>query len=233
MPSIPHSQLEPPQDNPQERESALIARILAGETNLFHDLIRPYERRVFVTALAMLRDPAEAEDVVQETMLKAYRNLQSFRGEAKFSTWLTVIAQNEGRAKLRKASQHVMVSIDAATEEEDGHCHHFQLKDWREIPSEALERKDISALLQTAVLELPEIYRTVFMLRDVEEVSMEEAARVLCVTVGTAKVRLHRARLLLQKRLAPTLQKAMPLQKPLPAKKGLRVARSLAGRKTR
>lgn len=218
-------------DAQQEAEAALIARILAGEKNLFHDLIRPYERRVFVTALSMLRDPVEAEDVVQETMLKAYRNLQTFRGEAKFSTWLTVIAQNEGRARLRKSSQQVMVSIDEDTEGEDGHCQPFQLKDWREIPSEILERKDISALLQAAVLELPEIYRAVFLLRDVEETDMEETARLLSVTVGTAKVRLHRARLMLQKRLAPTLQRAMPLQRPLPAKKGLRDG-GLSGRET-
>ena len=214
-------------DSRQLEEAALIARILAGETNLFHDLIRPYERRIYVAALSILRDPVEAEDAVQETMLKAYRNLHTFRGEAKFSTWLTVIAQNEGRARLRVSTRHVMVSIDEDREEEDGHCHPFQLKDWREIPSEALERKDISALLQAAVLELPEIYRTVFMLRDVEELSMEETARVLDVTIGTAKVRLHRARMLLQKRLAPELQKTQPAKKRLRIFRGFQRGRTV------
>ncbi|HUZ04970.1 MAG TPA: sigma-70 family RNA polymerase sigma factor [Acidobacteriaceae bacterium] len=200
----------------QEEESSLIARILAGEKNLFHDLIRPYERRMYLTVFSILRDPAEAEDAVQETMLKAYRNLQSFRGESKFSSWLTSIALNEARGRLRKPGRAMTISIDEDKEGEDGHCHPFQLRDWREIPSEALERKDIAKLLETAVQELPEIYRTVFVLRDMEEASIEETARLLGLQTSAVKVRLHRARILLQNRLAPALQMA------LPAKKGIR-----------
>ena len=200
----------------QEEESSLIARILAGEKNLFHDLIRPYERRMYLTVFSILRDPAEAEDAVQETMLKAYRNLQSFRGESKFSSWLTSIALNEARGRLRKPGRATTISIDEENEGDDGHCHPFQLRDWREIPSEALERKDIAKLLETAVQELPEIYRTVFVLRDIEEASIEETARLLGLQASAVKVRLHRARIMLQKRLAPTLQMAVP------AKQGIR-----------
>ena len=191
-------------------EVALIALILSGEKNLFHDLIRPYERRIFLTALAILRNAEEAEDAVQETMLKAYRNLQSFRGEAKFSTWLTSIALNEARGRLRKFERHATVSMDEGREEGDADCDPFLLRDWREIPSETLERKDVAELLQKAVEELPEIYRTVFVLRDMEEASIEETALALGLQAGAVKVRLHRARMMLQRRLAPALQMTVP-----------------------
>ena len=86
-----------------DSEKELIARILAGDSNLFHELIRPYEKMVFVTIFAMVRNEAEAEDGAQETMISAFRHLKSFRGESKFSTWLVTIAMNEGRRRLRKA----------------------------------------------------------------------------------------------------------------------------------
>ncbi len=197
-------------------ESALIARIIAGERNLFHDLIRPYERRVFLAAFAILRGTAEAEDAVQETMLKAYRNLKSFRGEARFSTWLTSIAINEARGRQRKLIGEATVSIDAENEQGNLLCDPYLLRDWRELPSEVLERADVARLLQAAVQQLPDIYRTVFVLRDMEEMSTEDAARVLGLQPGTVKVRLHRARMMLQRHLAPTLQ-ATP-----PPKRGIR-----------
>src|SRR5262249_6028420 len=97
---------------PQEME--WIARILNGERDLVHELIRPYERVVFLTAVSVLRDAAEAEDVAQEAMIKAYRNLGSFRGDAKFSTWLTTITLNEARSRLRKSARVKMESLDNA-----------------------------------------------------------------------------------------------------------------------
>ena len=191
-------------------ETALIARILAGEKSLFHDLIRPYERRMYVTAFSIVQNAGEAEDAVQETMLKAYRNLQSFRGEAKFSTWLTSIALNEARGRRRKSERHATVSIDEERGHDDVGSGPYVLRDWREIPSETLERKNVAALLRAAVEELPEIYRTVFVLRDMEEMSIEETARELGLQAGAVKVRLHRARMMLQKRLAPELQMTLP-----------------------
>lgn len=191
-------------------ETTLIARILAGEKNLFHDLIRPYERRMYMTAFSILQNAGEAEDAVQETMLKAYRNLQSFRGEAKFSTWLTSIALNEARGQRRKSERRATVSIDEERDQDNADCDPYLLRDWREIPSESLERKDIADRLQAAVQELPEIYRTVFVLRDMEETSIEETARVLGLQAGAVKVRLHRARMMLQKRLAQELEMTLP-----------------------
>ena len=101
-------------------EAALIARILAGETELFHDLIRPYERLVYVTIFAIEKNETEAEDGAQETIISAFRNLKSFRGEAKFSTWLVSIAMNEARKRLRKAKVAEEDSLDEPVEEGEG-----------------------------------------------------------------------------------------------------------------
>ena len=103
-----------------EQEKTLIARILAGETELFHELIRPYERMVYLTILTMVRNEAEAEDGAQEVMINAFRHLKSFRGDAKFSTWLVTIAMNEARQRLRKAKMAVQESLDGDLEGKEG-----------------------------------------------------------------------------------------------------------------
>jgi RNA polymerase sigma-70 factor (ECF subfamily) len=173
-------------------EAQMIASILAGNTHEFHSLIQPYERSVYSMALSMLQNEADAEDAAQEAFLKAFRNLDKFRGEAKFSTWLISITLN------------------------DGHVSPALLRDWREIPSEALERQEVRLLLQDAITGLPTIYREVFVLRDMECLSVNQSAEALGISVAAAKVRLHRARLMLQKRLAPELKRVMPKRRWLP-----------------
>ena len=190
-------------------EAQIIASILAGNTHEFHDLIRPYERGVYVMALSLLQNEADAEDAAQEAFLKAFRNLASFRGEAKFSTWLISIALNEARSRLRSQKNVKIESLDESPDGQD-HVSPALLRDWREIPSEALERKEIRLLLQHAVADLPSIYREVFLLRDVEELSVNESAEVLGITVASVKVRLHRARIMLQKKLVPQLKRFNP-----------------------
>jgi len=197
----------------QENEGKIIRRILAGEKELFHELIRPYERRVYLTLLSILRDEIEAEDGAQEAIISAYRNLASFRGEAKFSTWLTTIAINEGRKRLRKTKGKAEVSIDEQQESQEGDYTPAALTDWREIPLEALERKELREEIKKAIGELPEIYREVFMLRDIEELNGEETAAALGVGAGVVKVRLHRARMMLQKRLVPYLKTTVPARR--------------------
>ena len=186
-------------------EAALITRVLAGETELFHELIRPYERLVYVTLFAILKNEAEAEDGAQETMISAFRNLKGFRGEAKFSTWLVTIAMNEARKRLRKAKGAREDSLDDTAGEGEGKFTPAVLTDWREIPLEALERKELRGQLRDAVARLPEKYREVFVLRDIEELNQEETAVALGINVTLVKVRLHRARMMLQKQLAPYL----------------------------
>jgi RNA polymerase sigma-70 factor (ECF subfamily) len=196
-----------------KNEAGLIERILGGEKELFHELIRPYERMVYLTLFSMVRNEADAEDGAQEAVINAYRHLKSFRGDAKFSTWLTTIAINEGRKRLRKAKTAAEESIEDEAEGHVGDYTPTPLTDWREIPLEALEREEIREALRGAVAELPDIYRQVFTLRDLEELNVEETAQALGINANVVKVRLHRARILLQKRLVPFLRTTAPSRK--------------------
>jgi RNA polymerase sigma-70 factor (ECF subfamily) len=196
-------------------EAQMIASILAGDTQLYHQLVRPYERSVYMMALSYMKNEADAEDVAQEAFLKAFHHLATFRAEAKFSTWLIGIALNEARSRLRREASLRMESIDD-TQDEGGHTSPAILRDWREVPSEALERKEVRQMLQQAITNLPEIYREVFVLRDIEELNNVETAAALSITVGNVKVRLHRARLMLQKQLAPLLRNINPKRRWVP-----------------
>lgn len=184
----------------------MIAEILTGKNEVFHDLIRPYERSVYMMALSMLRNEAEAEDVAQETFIKAYRNLSRFRSESRFSTWLIAIALNEARARLRRKQPALTDSID----DTEGSVVPAQLTDWREIPSETLERQEVRSLIRRALDTLPLAYREVFVLRELEERNVAETAETLGITIASVKMRLHRARMMLQKQLAPQLISAAP-----------------------
>ena len=194
-------------------EAGLIARILAGEKELFHELIRPYERMVYMTVFAVVRNETDAEDGAQDAMVNAYRHLGKFRGEAKFSTWLATIAMNEGRQRLRKLKRAKEDSLDEPVQGEEQEITPAPLTDWREIPLEALERKELREALRTAVAELPGIYRQVFAFRDLDGMNVAETAAALGINQNMVKVRLHRARMMLQKRLVPFLKATAPARK--------------------
>jgi RNA polymerase sigma-70 factor (ECF subfamily) len=196
-------------------EAACIRRILAGERHLFHDLIRPCERPIYFLLLSLLRNEAEAEDAAQETAIKVYLNLKNFRGDAQFRTWVLSIARNEGLGRLRKAGTRREDSLDAETDEQTGDYAPAVLTSWREIPSEALQRQELGAILRKAIEGLPEIYRNVVLLRDIEEMDVRETAVALGITDGAVKVRLHRARALLQRELVPRLEGFAPQRKGL------------------
>ncbi len=188
------------------QESELIARILAGERQLFHELVRPYERSLYFAAYSILENEHDAEDVAQETVLKALKNLASFRGEAKFGTWLVSIAINEARARLRHDRVLKFDSIDATSKDQDNEFVPAVITDWREVPSEALERQELRELLRSALESLPQMYREVLILRDVQEFNIADTAAMLGVNDGVVKTRLLRARLMMQKILAPQLK---------------------------
>lgn len=181
-----------------------------GEKELFHELIRPCERGIYFLLFSLLRNEADAEDAAQETVLKIYRNLHLFRGESQFRTWALSIARNEGLGRLRKAGARREDSLDALTEDQPGDFTPAILTSWREIPAQALERQELGALLRQAIDGLPAIYRNVVLLRDIEEMDAREAASALGITEGAVKVRLHRARALLQRSLAPKLKEFAP-----------------------
>jgi len=190
---------------PIRSEAEIIAAILAGEAHFYHELIRPHERSVYMIALSYMKNEADAEDVAQEAFIKAFRNLSTFRGDAKFSTWLISITLNEARNRLRRQGVVRMQSLDEPPDE-DGAVSPALLRDWRELPSEAVEREEVRTLIKKAVELLPEIYKQVFLLRDVEELDVNETAEALSISISNVKVRLHRARMMLQKELAPQLK---------------------------
>ena len=187
------------------KESEMIAAVLAGEIQLYHELIRPYERSVYVMALSYMKNEADAEDVSQEAFIRAFRKLESFRAESKFSTWLISITINEARTRLRRQALVRMEPLDQHPDEDKG-ISPALLRDWREIPSEAVERAEVRNLIRLAVEQLPDIYRQVFLMRDVEELTINETAEALNISIPSVKVRLHRARMRLQKQLAPQLR---------------------------
>ena len=196
-----------------EFELENIRRILSGEKHLFHELIRPCERSIYFLVYSLLKNEAEAEDVAQETVIKVYQNLGKFRGESQFRTWVLSIARNEGLARLRKIGNRREDSLDAESDEQTGDYTPAILTSWREVPVEALEQKELGAIMRTAIEGLPEIYRNVVLLRDIEEMDIRETAAALGITEASVKVRLHRARALLQRVLAPQLKGFAPAKR--------------------
>jgi RNA polymerase sigma-70 factor, ECF subfamily len=192
-------------DNPEQagmaREQDLIARVQRGQTELFYELVRPYERRVFAAALAILRNQTDAEDVAQEAMLKAFANIKKFRAESRFSTWLIQITVNEALMRRRRERTVVIEGIEDHREEENDYTPR-DFADWREIPSETLERKEVRQKLAEALATLDRKYREVFVLRDMEQLNIQETAEALGISVASVKTRLLRARLMLRDLLA-------------------------------
>ena len=186
----------------QVTEEALVRRVQNGERELFYQLVQPYERRVYSAAYAILRNESEAEDAAQEAALKAFKHIKQFRAEAKFSTWLLQITINEARMRRRKQQAHVMESI-TEQQNEDGDYIPRDFADWREIPSETLERHEVREALMKALAMLGEKYREVFVLRDMQHLSIDETAKVLDISTASVKTRLLRARLMLRDLLSP------------------------------
>jgi len=191
-------------ENPEQagkRERDLISSVQGGEHELFYELVRPYERRVYAAALAILRNEHDAEDAAQEAMLKAFANIRQFRAEARFSTWLIQITVNEALMRRRRERTVPMEGLDHRREDENEYAPR-DFADWREIPSEALERKEVRQRLAEALGTLDRKYREVFMLRDMEHLNIQETAEALGITVASVKTRLLRARLMLRDLLA-------------------------------
>lgn len=186
---------------PASREQELIGRVQRGENELFYELVKPYERRVYAAALAILRNDADAEDVAQEAMLKALRGIRQFRAEARFSTWLIQITVNEALMRRRRERNGIMEGIDDQRDE-DGEYTPRDFADWREIPSEALERQEVRQKLAQALASLDRKYREVFVLRDMEQLNIQETAEALGISMAAVKTRLLRARLMLRDLLA-------------------------------
>jgi RNA polymerase sigma-70 factor (ECF subfamily) len=184
-----------------QREQDLILSVQRGESELFYELVRPYERRVYAAAFAILRHEQDAEDVAQEAMLKAFANIRQFRAEARFSTWLIQITVNEALMRRRRERTVPMHGLYDHRDEKTEYAPR-EFADWREIPSEALERKEVRQRLAEALVALDRKYREVFVLRDMEHLNIQETAEALGITAASVKTRLLRARLMLRDLLA-------------------------------
>jgi RNA polymerase sigma-70 factor, ECF subfamily len=189
--------------------AALIPRIMAGEKDLFHDLIRPYERGFFLQAYSILHNQEDAEECVQQAMMKIFTNLAQLIERDKFKQCALRIIENEARMYRRKRRQHLYESIDqAATEalDERAFCPK-QFADWRDLPSDAVEKAEVGEAVGKALAQLPEIYREVFVLRDMQHLDVAETVEALGIGESAVKTRLHRARLMLRESLTPIFAK--------------------------
>jgi RNA polymerase sigma-70 factor, ECF subfamily len=181
-------------------EMELVARAKAGDTDAFSELVRHYDSRVFRMAKQITQNDDDAEDVLQETFLKAYTHLDDFQGNSKFYTWLVRIAVNEALMKLRKRRSDKTVPLDEPIDTgEDEMIREIAV--WGENPEDTYSRDELVQILEQAVQSLKPAYRTVFVLRDIEGLSIEETAEALGLSISAVKSRLLRARLQLREKL--------------------------------
>jgi RNA polymerase sigma-70 factor (ECF subfamily) len=189
---------------PVDDETALIAQLRAGDEAAFEQVVRQYGGRLLAVARRIVGTEEDARDVVQDAFLNAFRSLDRFEGNAKLSTWLHRIAVNAALMKLRTRKRKPEQQIDTLQPgfNEDGKFEE-RFQSWEEPVDKAMERAENRELVRQKIDDLPEGYRTVLVLRDIEGLDTEETAKVLGLTVNATKIRLHRARQALRAMLAP------------------------------
>lgn len=181
-------------------ESELVAKARTGDLDAFNALVSRYERKIYRLAKHITQNDEDAEDVLQETFLKAYEHLGDFQGQSKFYTWIVRIGVNESLMKLRKRKSDRTVPLDEPVETgEDTVAREIAV--WDENPEQRYSREELGKILDEAVDTLRPAFRTVFVLRDIEELSTEETAEALHISVPAVKSRLLRARLQLREKL--------------------------------
>ncbi len=181
-------------------ESALVERARTGDTAAYNELVTRYDRKIFRLAKHITQNDEDAEDVLQETFLKAYEHLPDFQGQSKFYTWLVRIAVNESLMKLRKRKSSRTVPLDEPLDTgEDTVVREIAV--WDDNPEQRYSREELGQILNDAVDSLKPAFRTVFVLRDIEELSTEETAESLGISIPAVKSRLLRARLQLREKL--------------------------------
>jgi RNA polymerase sigma-70 factor (ECF subfamily) len=189
-------------------DALLLARLRTGDEAAYGELVRTETKHLLAVARRMLRNEEDAHDAVQQAFLSAFRALPGFNGQSRLSTWLHRIVTNEALMRLRKRGRRQEESIDDLLPGylEDGH-HAEQFSEWALPADTRLVRGETRVQVRAAIDRLPEAYRTVLLMRDIDELSTEEAARMLGVNTNTVKIRLHRARQALLKLLTPALSR--------------------------
>jgi RNA polymerase sigma-70 factor, ECF subfamily len=182
-------------------EGALVKAAKSGDLGAFEELVNRYEGRIFRLTMNITQNREDAQDAAQDAFLKSFKNLDRFQGDSRFYTWLVRIAVNEALMRLRKRRPNV-VSLDEPVQTEDDLIPH-DVQDWDPTPEQRYERTEMNSILNEAIGKLDPIFRTVFQLRDVEQMSTEETAELLGISVPAVKSRLLRARLKLRDHLSP------------------------------
>jgi RNA polymerase sigma-70 factor, ECF subfamily len=195
------------ESNPAGREKELLASALSGHPESFEALVNLYERRIYQIAYRIVENAQDAEDVLQETFLKAFENLQRFRGESSFYTWTVQIAVNAALQRVNRRRKRPTVSLDNDRDEDENFFPPSEIVAWEENPEQLYAKKEAQVILDQAIAALPVIYRAVFLLKDVENLPMDEVARSLGISVPAAKSRLIRARLELRESLGRHFRK--------------------------
>ena len=186
-----------------DNEAAVVAEARAGNHEAFTTLVKQYDRHIYRLTLGITRNPEDAKDALQESLVKAHTNLGRFEGQSRFYTWLVQIAVNESLMKLRRRRREKEVFIDAMPETDDGRLMAREIADRRENPEERYSQAELGEILAKAIESLSLPYRLVSLLRDVEGFSTDETAQILGISVSAAKSRLLRARLQLRETLNP------------------------------
>src|SRR5712671_2544899 len=181
-------------------ESQLVAQSRKGDMPAFSELVRRYEGKIFRLAQHITQNREDAEDVLQETFMKAYEHLDQFKGDSKFYTWIVRIAVNQALMKLRRRKTDRSVSLDETIDTGEDTITR-EITAWDEDPEQRFSREELGGILDTAIQGLEPPYRSVFVLRDIEELSTEETAEALGLSVPAVKSRLLRARLQLREKL--------------------------------
>jgi RNA polymerase sigma-70 factor (ECF subfamily) len=181
-------------------ESAVVAQAREGDARAYSELVRRYEGKIFRLAQHVTQNREDAEDVLQETFMKAYEHLDQFQGNSKFYTWIVRIAVNQALMKLRRRKTDRTVSLDETIDTGEDTVVR-EIAAWDEDPEDRYSREELGKILDTAVQSLDPPYRSVFQLRDIDELSTEETAEALGLSVPAVKSRLLRARLQLREKL--------------------------------
>ena len=192
--------VQPAEQATSDPEAPLVARARSGDAEAFTTLVNRYERRIFRLAHHITQNPEDAEDVLQETFMRAYEHLGDFQGHSKFYTWLVRIAVNQALMKLRRRRTDRSVSLDETFDTGEETVTR-EIAVWEGNPEQRYSQEEIRGILAKAVESLPPIFRAVFVLRDVEELSTEETAAALSLSIPAVKTRLLRARLQLREKL--------------------------------
>ena len=210
-PLIPMSAPEPkrlPSTIVRDDEGVLVSLAKSGDLGAFDELVNRYERRIFRLTMNITQNREDAEDATQDAFLKSYQHLPEFQGGSRFYTWLVRIAVNEALMRLRRRRPNI-TSLDEPVQTEE-ELMPREIQDWGPTPEQRYQETELNSILNGAVTELDPIFRTVFVLRDVEGLSTEEAAEALGVSVPAVKSRLLRARLKLREKLSRFFQRSKP-----------------------